>query len=233
MTNHAAPEWRDDAQLFDLLRRELFTAVVGDVLDAAGLTRQFLPAGLRPLRDDMLVAGRAMTVLEADCEGQHIVHQGRKRPFGLMFEALDDLKPGEVYLCAGGSPEYARWGELMSTRAIKLGAAGAVVEGPSRDTRGILRLNFPTFSTGRYAQDQGARGRVIDFRCPLRFANGVTAQPGDIVFGDIDGVVIVPRIHEADVVMAALEKVRGENKVRQAIEAGMSTREAFDTYGIM
>jgi regulator of RNase E activity RraA len=213
--------------------RELFTAVVGDVMDAAGLSQQFLPASLQPLREEMLVIGRAMPVLESDCEGTLVQALEKRQPFGLMFEALDDLKPGEVYICAGGKPDYARWGELMSTRAIKLGAAGAVVEGPSRDTRGILRLNFPTFSTGRYAQDQGIRGRVVDFRCPLRFSNGVRVQPGDIVFGDIDGVVIVPRAHEGDVVAAALEKVRGENKVRKAIEAGMSTREAFDTFGIM
>ena len=234
MTNHnVSTEWHDDQALFALLRRELFTAVVGDVMDAAGLRQQFLPAGIQPLREDMLVVGRAMPVLEADSEGQQVAVLGKRQPFGLMFEALDNLKPGEVYICAGGTPDYARWGELMSTRALKLGAAGAVVDGPSRDTRGILRLNFPTFSTGRYAQDQGIRGRVVDFRCPLRFANGARVQPGDIVFGDIDGVVIVPREHEADVVTAALEKVRGENKVRKAIEAGMSTREAFDTYGIM
>lgn len=226
-------QWKDDQALFDLIRRELFTAVVGDVLDAAGLVQQFLPAHLVPLRDDMVLIGRAMPVLEADCTGQTIESLGKKQPFGLMFDALDDLKPGEVYICSGGSPDYARWGELMTTRAIKLGAAGAVVDGYSRDTRGILRLNFPVFSMGRYAQDQGVRGRVIDFRCPIRFGNGVVVKPGDMVFGDIDGVVIIPREHETAVVSAALEKVRGENKVRKAIEAGMSTREAFDTYGIM
>ena len=230
---NSVPEWGSDSELFDLLRTELFTAVVGDVMDVAGLTQQFLPATIKPLRDDMLVIGRAMPVQEADCSGETVYTAAKRQPFGLMFEALDDLKPGEVYICAGGTPDYARWGELMSTRAIKLGAAGAVVEGYSRDTRGILRLNFPTFSMGRYAQDQGIRGRVIDFRCPIRFANGAVVQPGDLVFGDIDGVVIVPRQHEAEIIAAALEKVRGENKVRRAIEAGMSTREAFDTYGIM
>lgn len=227
------PAWKDDQALFALMKRELFPAVVGDVMDAEGLRHQFLPAQIRPLREDMVIAGRAMPVLDVDCSGGEVAHEGRKRPFGLMFEALDDLKPHEVYVATGGSPRYALWGELMSTRAKILGAAGAVLNGYLRDSRGILRLNFPAFSWGNYAQDQGARGRVVDFRCALDFPDGVTVRPGDILFGDVDGVLVIPREHEADVVNKALEKVRGENKVREAIEKGMSTRQAFDTFGIM
>ena len=89
-----------------------------------------------------------------------------KKSFGLMLEALDDLKRDEDYICSGASPTYALWGELMSTRATKLGATGAVVNGYSRDTRGILKMNFPSFSWGNYAQDQAPRGKVIDFRVP-------------------------------------------------------------------
>lgn len=225
--------YEDDQQLFQLMKAELFTAVVGDVLDAAGCTRQFLPPKLKPLDAGMMVAGRAMPVLEADCHGEYIAASGERQPFGLMFEALDALQPDDVYICTGSSPAYALWGELMSTRAIRLGAAGAVLDGYSRDTRGILRLGFPTFSHGTYAQDQRVRGRVIDFRCPIQFGNGVVVEPGDIVFGDVDGVVIIPRQHERDIIQAALDKVRGENKVRAAIEAGMSTVEAFRSFGIM
>jgi 4-hydroxy-4-methyl-2-oxoglutarate aldolase len=121
----------------------------------------------------------------------------------------------------------------MSTRAMRLGAAGAVLDGYSRDTHGILKLGFPTFSQGAYAQDQRLRGRVIDYRSPIEFPNGTVVEPGDIVFGDIDGVVIVPQASEREVIQAAIEKVRGENHVRTAIEGGMSTVEAFRTFGIM
>jgi len=223
----------NDAGLFELMRKELFTAVVGDVLDAAGCTRQFLPPEIRALRADMVVTGRAMTVLEADCCGDDVAAEKTRRPFGLMFRALDDLKPGEVYLCTGSSFEYALWGELMSTRAQHCGAAGAVVNGFSRDTRGILRLGFPVFSRGAYAQDQRVRGRVIDFRCPLAFPNGVHVSSGDVLFGDIDGVLVIPHRVLRDTVAAALEKVRGENKVAAAIRAGMPTQEAWDKFGIM
>ena len=221
--------FEDDGQLFALMKTELFT-VVGDVLDAA---RQFLPPHIRPLDAAMMIAGRAMPVLEADCHGETVSVTGERQPFGLMFEALDALRPNDVYICTGSSPSYALWGELMSTRAMKLGAAGAVLDGYSRDTRGILALGFPTFSSGAYAQDQRLRGRVIDFGCPIEFTNGVVVEPGDIVFGDRDGVVIVPRRNEAEIIAAALDKVRGENRVRAAIEAGMSTVEAFRSFGIM
>jgi regulator of RNase E activity RraA len=225
--------WNSEQELFDLMRRELFTAVVGDVLDAAGLVHQFLPPGIQPLEQSMTVAGRAMPVLEADCYEQDVRAEGKRRPFGLMLEALDDLQPGEVYVCTGSSPHYALWGELMSTRAQHLGAAGAVVNGPSRDTAGIVSLGFPTFSTGLYAQDQGVRGRVVDFRCEIGFDNGVRVRPGDLIFGDREGVLVVPHEVERDMIDAALEKVRGENTVRKAIQAGMSARQAFDDFGIM
>ena len=113
-----------------------------------------------------------MTVLETDCYepvSSAEVDPVLAKPFGLMLEALDDLQPGEVYVCTGASPRYALWGELMSTRAIRLGAAGTVVDGYSRDTNGILQLGFPTFSYGPYSQDQGPRGKVIDFRIAFKW----------------------------------------------------------------
>ena len=149
-----------------------------------------------------------------------------------MLEALDQLKENEIYLCTGGTPSYALWGELMSTRALQCGASGAVLNGYSRDTLGILKLNFPTFSYGTYAQDQAPRGKVIDFRVPIKIDN-VAITPGDVIFGDIDGVCIIPQEIEKKVVELALEKVKGENLVRKSIEAGMSSVEAFNKYGIM
>lgn len=222
-----------DAERFEMMKRDLFTAVVGDVLDAKGFTRQFLPPGIRPLDPGMVLAGRAMTVLEADCFSPRVSSDGKYRDFGIMFEALDNLQAGEVYLCTGSSQNYALWGELMSIRAIELRASGAVVDGFSRDTNGVLDLGFPTFSRGTYAQDQRVRGRVIDYRCPLEFPNGTMVRDGDLVFGDRDGVVVIPRECEDRILDAALEKVHGENKVRDAILGGMGAREAWDTFGIM
>ncbi len=227
--------WNDDVELFALARRELFTAVVGDIMDKLGFLHQFLPPCIGPLRPDMVVIGRAMTVLEADVFEERSSSEDNPvmaRAFGLMFEALDDLKPNEVYVCSGASPRYALWGELMTTRAIKLGAAGAVVDGYLRDTRGILAQNFPAFSYGSYAQDQGPRGKVIDFRVPIEIER-VRINTGDIVFGDVDGVLVVPREAEEEIFAGAIEKARGEKLVQRAIEEGMSASKAFRKFGIM
>ena len=114
-------------------------------MDKLSLRHQFLPPKIKPLRADMVVLGRAMPVLAAEefADVRDSVNPVMAQPFGLMFRALDDLQPHEVYLCTGASPSYALWGELMSTRALKLGAAGAVLDGYARDTHGILRLHFP------------------------------------------------------------------------------------------
>ena len=231
------PIWKDDDELFAIARRELFTAVVGDIMDKLKLRHQFLPARIQPLRRDMVAVGRAMPVLEADwfpvCGGKFTLNRPLSaKPFGLMFEALDGLQRNEVYVCTGASPAYALWGELMATRAIYCGAAGAILDGYSRDTRGILELGFPTFSYGSYAQDQGARGKVVDFRIPIEM-EGVRVETGDILFADLDGVCVVPRRAEADVFAGALDKARGEKTVRKALEAGMTARAAFQQYGIL
>src|SRR5271163_4633291 len=159
----------DEDAVFSNLRDELFTAVVGDVLDKMGWRRQFLPQALGPLKPDMKVIGRAMPVLEADIFDDSPQSPGSvaPKPFGLMLEALDDLRPNEVYVATGGSFRYALWGELMSTRACHLRATGAVLNGFVRDAAGLEALGFPTFCRGVYAQDQGPRGKVIDFRSAI------------------------------------------------------------------
>jgi len=226
--------WTNDDELFTLARVELFTAVVGDIMDKLNLQTQFLPPEIRGITPSTVAIGRAMTVVEAD---YRLAEKGgatdlSAKPFGLMLEALDNLQRNEIYLCSGGSPTYAMWGGLMSTRAQHLQSAGAVMHGFHRDTNEILELDFPIFSMGAYAQDQGPRGKVVDYRVPIDLA-GVCIDPGDIVFGDIDGVCIVPQAAEEEVFVKALEKARGEQTVRKAIEDGMSAAEAFRTYGIM
>jgi regulator of RNase E activity RraA len=227
--------WPNDDELFATARRELFTSVVGDVMDRMGLFHQFLPPAIKPLRDDMVVIGRAMPVLAVDVFEERVTGTANKlmeKPFGLMLEALDDLRPNEVYVNTGSSPRNALWGEMMSTRALKLGATGAVLNGYSRDTRAVLKLNFPTFSWGSYGQDSGPRYKVIDFRIRVEIG-GVLIKPGDILFGDLDGVLAVPKEAEQEVFAKALEKARGEKLVKKALEEGSSAAAAFEKYGIM
>ena len=218
--------WNDETELRELIHRELYTPVVGDILDSLGYFHQFLPQPIRPMRETMKLVGRAMPVLMMDVYGL------QKEPFGLMTRALDDLREGEVYVASGAYNRSANWGEIMTATAKARGAVGAVVDGYHRDTPQVLEQNFPVFSRGNWAQDSGPRMKVADFRTTIEIA-GIAIHPGDLVFGDVDGVLIVPNAVVDEVIIGAVEKARGEKTVRAAIEGGMSSTEAFATYGIL
>ena len=219
----------EEKDLLAVIREHLFTAVLGDVMDAAGYRAQFLPPHLKPVVEGPRLVGRAMTVAETDLDPD----PEREGDFGLMFDALDDLGAGEIYVCAGSSGAFALWGELMSTRAIRKGALGAVVDGFHRDTAGIRRLGFPVYSRGAYGQDQRPRGAVTGYRCPITFSNGVTVHPGDVIVADLDGVVAIPAAALADTVGAALEKLNIEKDVQEAIRNGEATTSIFARTGVM
>jgi regulator of RNase E activity RraA len=219
-------EWKTDAELFALMKRELYTPVVGDILDGLGYVHQFLPQPIQPMREPMVLAGRAMPVLMIDVFGP------QKQPFGKLTEALDQLQPGEIYLASGGEMRCAYWGEILTATAKKRGAAGAVINGFHRDTPKVLEQDWPVFSRGRFAQDSGVRTQVQDYRCPIE-VGGVSVSPGDLVFADLDGVLVIPRAVEKETITLALEKARGEKLVRKEIENGMSSTDAFKKYGIL
>lgn len=218
--------WVTEAEKFDLMKEKLYTPVVGDILDGLGYTHQFLPPEIRPLRPEMKVAGKVMTVLMIDVFGP------QEKPFGLLTEALDQLQANEVYLAAGGTGRCAYWGELLTATARTRGAVGAVVDGYHRDTPQVLAQDWPVFSWGCYAQDSSVRTQVVDYRCRIEVGQ-VTVDDGDLIFGDVDGCLIIPRAVADEVIVKALEKAAGEKVVRRAIEGGMSATEAFATYGIL
>lgn len=211
---------------FEKIQQQLYTPVVGDILDTLGCYHQFLPANIRPLLPTMKLAGRAMPVLMIDVYGP------QQKPFGLLTEALDQLEEGEIYLAAGGTGRCAYWGELLTATARTRGAVGAVVAGWHRDTPQVLEQNWPVFSWGAFAQDSSVRTQVTNYRCAIEIG-GVWIEPGDLVFGDQDGVLVVPKRLEQEVIEKAFEKASAEKVVRAAIENGMSSTEAFRTFGIL
>ena len=229
------PPWKSDEELFDVARRELFTCVVGDTLDKQHLLHQYLPPQIQPLSRDMVLIGRAMPVLSGDVFQEKIEGSANElsaKPFGLMLEAVDDLNQNEIYVNTGSSPRNALWGELMSVRARKRGARGAVLNGYVRDTKAILAMEYPTFGFGSYGQDSAPRYKVHDFRIPIEIS-GVLIRPGDILFGDIDGVVVIPSEVETETFSLALDKMRGERSVRRELEEGSSAVAVFKKHGIM
>jgi regulator of RNase E activity RraA len=205
---------------------KLFTPVIGDILDRERYYHQFLPQSIKPVHSSHRVLGRAFPVRIADVTGQ------QARPFGRLTEALDAIQPNEVYLATGGSMNCAAWGEILTATARTRGGTGAVIDGFHRDTPRVLEQNWPVFSRGSFAQDAGVRSSVIDFRCAVEIG-GVLVEPGDLIFGDIDGVVVIPRAVEEKVIQLALEKVTAEKKVRREIEGGATSTSVFDRYGVL
>ncbi len=211
---------------FEQIRRELYSPVIGDILDQHGYYHQFLPREVQPMLPEMKLVGRAMPVLMSDVYGP------QKKPFGLLTEALDQLEPGEIYVGSMPSCTCSCWGEILTATAKAHGAVGAVLNAPHRDTPMVLEQDWPVFSTGRFAQDSGPRMAVIDYRLPIEIGATVV-RPGDLIFGDLDGVLVVPQEIEEVVIKEALEKARGEKRVRKAIEGGMSATQAFKEFGIL
>ena len=233
------PQWKTAEEMFALMKEKLYTPVVGDILDQIGYSHQFLPAPIRPLASQvptalisriqgdnwMKLAGYACTVLENDVYGVP------QKPFGYMTEALDQLKPNEIYI-ATGAHNSALWGELLTASAKARGAVGAVLDGYTRDTAMVLEQNFPVFCSGTWAQDSSIRTYVFDYRCDIEIGQ-VTIHDGDIVFGDVDGVLIIPKDVAEEVIEKALIKATTEKTMRRAIENGMLVTDAFKEFGVL
>ena len=217
----------DDTELFDMMEKELYAAVLSDALDAAGYREQALRHTIRPLYPDAIVVGRAMPVLCVE------VYEMPDEPYQQEITAVDSLKPNDVLVCSTNeSPRICIWGELLSTAARARGARGAVIEGFIRDARQIMAMQFPVFMTGLSPIDSYGRGDVMAYNVPIE-CGGVTVNPGDILFGDIDGIVAIPQPVEVEVIEAALAKVSGENRTRDELRAGATLREVYDKYGIL
>lgn len=225
-------QWKNDEELFALMRAELSTAPVSDVMEQLGFLRPMLPPTIRPLREGFVMLGRAMPVQDDPPVPHGTPARFDAKPFGLMFESIEDLRPGEVYIATGGPVDAARLGDMLTLRIHKRGAAGIVLNAHARDVKGIRALNIPFFAHGAYAYGLQGRHNVVDFRCSIRIAE-VRIRPGDLVFGDDDGVCVLPHEAEEEIVQRALAKARREEKVRRRIEEGGSVVDAFREHEVM
>ena len=213
----------------ETLRRELYTAVLSDVLDELGAPRQAMAPRIRPLDENLVLVGFARTgqfrEVSAVVPGEN--------PYELEITIIDDLEPGEVVAFGcDGSQRIAPWGELLTTAARQRGAVGAVTDGFVRDVRGIRNMKFPVFHGGIAPLDSKGRGKVVAIDVPIECA-GVRIEPGDLIFGDVDGVVVVPRKIEDKVVARALEKVSSENVTRDELLRGAKLKDVYDRYGVL
>lgn len=219
----------DDLTLFGSIAKDLYTAVLSDVLDELGYRDQAMPPSIRPLDDSLVMAGRART---GSYREVYSVVPG-DNPYALEIALVDDLRPGEVaVLGCGGSSRIAPWGELLSTAARARRAAGCLTDGFVRDIKFIRQMKFPVFHGGIAPLDSKGRGKVAEIDVPIR-CGGVAVAPGDLVVGDADGVVVVPRAVESVVLDKAFAKVRGENDTRDELARGAKLADVFARHGIL
>ncbi len=216
-----------DDQLLDQLREKLYVSVVSDVLDAQGFFDQAMSARLRPLTPDSRVVGRAHTMLTVD------VYARPENPYEREIAAVDALKPNDVMVAmTHDSQRTCIWGELLSTAAIARGAVGCVIDGHTRDVRQINEIGFPVFCTGIRPVDSSSRSKVVDFGVPIE-CGGVRVDPGDVIFGDYDGIVVIPQAILAKTVDLALAKVESENHSREMLRQGHYLRDVYEKFGVL
>lgn len=209
---------------------KLSSAILSDVMDGLGLTARAMRAFIRPADDGSVLVGRARTGLFMPI---YEVRDG-SNPYEVEIALVEDLQPGEVCVlaCNGPTERIAPWGELLTTAAIARGATGLVTDGLVRDVRQIRELGFPVFHGGIGPLDTKGRARMVERDIPVECA-GVAVAPGDLVFGDIDGVVVVPQAREDEVLAQALAKAEAEDGTRAALAAGESLASVFRRFGVL
>ncbi|MBL8384860.1 MAG: RraA family protein [Burkholderiales bacterium] len=211
------------------MRARLTASILSDCLDAAGRRDQALPARIRPLDEARVMVGRARTA--AYMEVYHV--EPGVNPYALELQLVDSLGADEIPVFACSNPaRIGPWGELLSTAARVRGAAGALMDGCVRDIRAIRAMGFPVFHGGIAPLDSKGRGQIMAIDVPVRCA-GVEVRSGDLVFGDADGVVVVPAEVEQQVLDLAIEKVTGERNTLRDLEAGHRITDVFARYGIL
>lgn len=209
------------------METHLYTAVVADCLDELGYRNQAMREYMRPLAREFRFAGWARTIAYADA--YHIAED----PYAKEIEAIDSILPEEVVVISTGqSKRNAPWGELLSTAARARGARGAVVDGLVRDVEKIRELGFPVFAAGIKPVDSKGRGIVVDCNVPVECGEALV-RPGDMVFADYDGVVVVPAAVLEEAVRLATIKVSKENSSRADLMQGLYLRDVYRKYGVL
>ena len=223
--------FESDTERFAFVKEHLYVAAVCDILDSLGYRNQAMHQRLRPLLPDIHncgFVGRARTVrwMEVD----YIVDDD---PYGMEIEVVDALRPGDVIVhSTDHSGTNAPWGELLSTVAQRNGSVGCVCDSQIRDCVRIIEMGYPIYYTGIRALDSMGRGRVMAYDVPIRCGD-VLVQPGELVFADYDGIVVIPQEVERKVLELAHDKAGKESLTRQALLEGKSLREVYDMYGVL
>jgi len=219
----------DAETMFETIAKTLSTPVLSDVLDELGYRNQTLWPSIRPIDDSRMMIGRARTALYRDLYEM----RADVDPYTLQIKLVDDLRPHEVAVIGfGGAKKVAVWGELLSTAALARGAAGMLTDGFVRDIRQIHEMGFPLFHAGISPHEPRGRGMITEIDIPIE-CGGVFVGPGDLIVGDADGVIVVPKAIEAKALENALLKVTGETETRDEVKRGVKLAVIYSRLGIL
>lgn len=215
-------------ELYDRMAKELYVAVVSDILDGLGLRNQVMRAEIRPIdpTSKRILVGRAATTMFAAS------YDIPEHPYTTAIASIDSLKPGDVGVLATSGVNATFWGELFSNAALARGARGMVMDGYHRDTRKILELDFPIFSTGCRPVDIAGRAQAIAYDCPV-VCGGVRVNPGDIIFAEIDGIAVIPHEVAEEAVARCFEKIAQEDRARDDLREGAYLADVWQKYKVL
>jgi len=209
------------------LQQKLYTAVLSDIMDSLNIHDFCLSGNIKPTLSSDKLIGYARTLHTID------VFSKPEKPYQRELMLLDSLQPGDVlFALASGNNENGLVGELIATACIAKGARGAVVDGFVRDTAFMDLQSFPVYAKGTSPLDSYGRVDTIETDHPV-YSGKVLVNSGDIIFADSDGIVVIPAEKSEIVFQKSMEKVSGENRVRDELRKGRSIVEVFNQYGIL
>jgi len=209
---------------------KLFSAIISDVLDEMGYVDNVLSPRIRPIFVNAKVVGYARTAVTEYHE--NFVPYDDAEWLSIMIRMLGTTQSGDVFVVSAGEKvRAASWGELMSNAAQKRGAKGAIVDGAVRDVPRILSMKkpFPVFAEVFTPTDSKGRLKFVGYDVPI-MCGGVEVEPGDFIFGDLDGVACIPKREALRVAQQAEDRLKREDRFRRAVRRGMPVGEAFAKY---
>jgi len=221
-------DFKSETELFDYMEKYFYSAALSDILDEMGIKQQAVDPsiGIKPLRTDFVTAGRAYTFLNA-------IDTREEDPYELAIKGVDQLRKNSLAVITSVEPtNFGIMGELTATAMRARKSRGAVVDGFTRDGRKLLAMDFPTFAKGVSPIDTTGRVRVVDIGCTVTIG-GVRIEPDNIVFADFDGIMVIPKEQEKEIIEKTIARVNEENLVRKHLKAGGTMAEAWEKYHVL
>ncbi len=207
------------------LKKILSASIISDVLDEMGYRSQMISSAVFPLQDDVVVFGPAFTSIGTE------VYSMPEDPLTAQCKIVDQLGEGEVYvLVTRGQKTCALFGEIFATAVNYRKGAGVLIDGYARDIKLLKEMNFPLFYAGINPRTSKGRCEINECQIPITIET-VTINPGDVIFGDIDGVAVIPKAIAEEVIEKAKEVVEKELVVRKALQGGTTLEDAYKING--